>query len=373
MLAWRHPLEGHYEIFFFFSFYHIGGAEKVHASIAKALRHEKGIIFFTRTSHNDLFLEDFKASGHRIIDISRFTDNKWMYWKNIIYRGLISGYINSQPGKKIVFNGQSNFGYKLSRWINRDIPQIELIHSLSNFSYIRIPFLPFYRSTIMISKNRIDDHMALYKRYGIPEKYPDKIEYIINGISLPDNPVPRQFTGKELSLLYVGRDTPEKRVHLVRDIAGASRKAGLPVTLTYTGDVSSVIPKTDEARFYGNVGVEKQMDEIYRASDVLLITSSEEGFPMVVMEAMARGCIILATPVGDIPLHIQSGINGFLLSQVSNEPMIVEDAVKIIKKMLADPDLCAFISAMNIKYAAEHFGLVTFEKNYQELFDNYLY
>ena len=363
-----------YDIFFFFPFYHIGGAEKVHAQIAAAMRNRKAVIFFTRKSSNAFFLEDFKSSGHRIIDISAFTDNKWKYWNNLVYRGIISSYINQQQKKKVVFNGQSNFGYKVSRWINEDIPQVELIHSLSSFSYIRIPFLPFYRETVMISRNRINDHLELYQKFGIPESFRQKIKYIINGIPLPENIPVKMFSGATLNLLYAGRDTKEKRVHLVREIGKACEQKGLPFSITYMGDVSGVIPDQgkEKARFYGNVSDMSLINNIYLEADVLLITSSEEGFPMVVMEAMARGCIILATPVGDIPVHVQQGINGFLFSEVKDEQKIIEEAVYLVKKLLSDPLLCMAISANNIKYAKEHFGLTIFEKNYQQLFDNYL-
>ena len=363
-----------YDLFFFFPFYHIGGAEKVHAQIAAAMRNRKAVIFFTRKSSNAFFLEDFKSSGHRIIDISAFTDNKWKYWNNLVYRGIISSYINQQQKKKVVFNGQSNYGYKVSRWINEDIPQVELIHSLSSFSYIRIPFLPFYRETVMISRNRINDHLELYQKFGIPESFRQKIKYIINGIPLPENIPVKMFSGATMNLLYAGRDTKEKRVHLVREIGKACEQKMLPFSITYMGDVSGVIPDQgkEKARFYGNVSDTALINNIYREADVLLITSSEEGFPMVVMEAMARGCIILATPVGDIPVHVQQGINGFLFSQVKDEQKIIEEAVILVQKLLSDPSLCSAISANNIKYAKEHFGLAIFEKNYQQLFDNYL-
>ncbi len=373
-LATKKPLTEQFDIFFFFPFYHIGGAEKVHVNIANALKNRKAIIFFTRKSHNDFFFEDFRNSGHKIIDISAYTDNKWKYWNNLVYRGIISAHINRQPGKTLVFNGQSNFGYKVSRWISEGIPQIELIHSLSSFSYIRIPFLPFYRETVMISRNRIIDHLALYKKFGIPESFNNTIRYILNGISLPERPLPKIFSGKEIKLLYAGRDSPEKRVYLVRDIFNACKKDGLPVSLFYMGDVSGTIKDTREpgTTFFGNVGDPALIDKIYTEADVLLITSSEEGFPMVVMEAMAKGCIILATPVGDIPVHIQQGENGFLFKEVNNEHDIVKEGVQIISMMLADPSLCAGISANNINYAAGHFGLATFENNYRQLFDKYL-
>src|SRR5688572_20813934 len=151
IIARAKPLKKEYETFFFFPFYHIGGAEKVHAHIAKATGNKNCIIYFTRKSQNDLFHSEFAASGCTMKDISKYTDNKWIYFVNIIFRGIISQYINQQKQQPIVFNGQCNFGYKLSPWIKKRIPQLELIHSLCSFSYIRIPFLPFIHRTVMIS------------------------------------------------------------------------------------------------------------------------------------------------------------------------------------------------------------------------------
>jgi hypothetical protein len=47
------PLKKEYRVFFFFPFYHTGGAEKVHAQIANATGGNDCIIFF----HHALFCE----------------------------------------------------------------------------------------------------------------------------------------------------------------------------------------------------------------------------------------------------------------------------------------------------------------------------
>src|SRR6187402_3523393 len=98
------PLKKEYRIFYFFPFYHTGGAEKVHAQIAKATGGNDCIIFFTRRSDDHRFIGDFKKTGCEIKDISVYTDNKWLYFLNLVYRGVITGYINSQKLKPIVFN-----------------------------------------------------------------------------------------------------------------------------------------------------------------------------------------------------------------------------------------------------------------------------
>ena len=143
LIARLYPLKKEYRIFFFFPFYHTGGAEKVHAQIAEATGGEDCIIYFTKRSSDKRFFEDFKNSRCQIKEISGFTDNKWLYFFNLIYRGIITGYINKQKQPPVVFNGQCNFAYKISPWIKRQIRQFELIHSLNSFSYIRIPFIPF--------------------------------------------------------------------------------------------------------------------------------------------------------------------------------------------------------------------------------------
>ena len=375
VIAGSRPLKTSYEVYFFFPFHHIGGAERVHASIVQALRGRRALVIFTRRSHNEGFLQSFRDTGLDIMDISAYTDNKWKYWNNLIYRGIFSGYINKQQAPCVIFNGHSNFAYKLSRWIRKDIPQLELIHSFSSFSYIRVPFIPFYRETVMISRNRIQDHINLYSKWGIPTHYDARIRYVLNGIDLPERKA-HHFRQDRLDLLYVGRGTPEKRVHLAAAIARELRKEKLPVQTGFVGDVDASLEDDNlqhDTR-YGNVDDAAKLDDIYcRHGDVLLITSDQEGFPMVIMEAMARGSIILATPVGDIPVHVKTGVNGHLFTTVKQEQQIIREAVEYIRLLLTDPELCRFISDNNIRYAYENFGLPNFERQYRELIERHLH
>jgi glycosyltransferase involved in cell wall biosynthesis len=363
------PLQNNYDIFFFFPFYHTGGAEKVHAQIAMALRARRGLIIFTRKSENEGFMQAFRASGHDVLDISSRTDNKSRYWDNLVWRGFISQQINQQFRPPLIFNGQCNFGYKCAPWIRREITQIELIHSFNSFSRIRIPFIPFYSKTVMISRKAISDHMAQYRSLGIGKKRQERITYICNGVEIPGDAGEKDFEAQELRVLYAGRGTAEKRVHLTEDIAEACRAAGLPVRFTMMGDVEAGLRRKvpGSLQLLGNLTDTGEIDRAYRDADILILTSSEEGFPMVVMEAMARGLIILATPVGDLPAHIRDSESGFLFSSSVSEDTIRQEGVTFITRLLSDRDLCRRISVHNREYARLHFSLERFEESYRNL------
>ncbi len=368
LIATFRPLKKEYRIFFFFPFYHTGGAEKVHAQIAGATGGTDCIIFFTRRSDDDRFIDDFKKTGCDIKDISVSTDNKWLYFLNLVYRGIITGYINSQKLKPIVFNGQCNFGYKISPWIHDTIKQVELIHSLNSFSYIRIPFIPFIDKTVMISRQRIEDHKKLYQRYQVPLHYAERIVYICNGIPLPPS-IKSERPFSPFTILYAGRPGPEKRIHLITAMARELQKENKDIQFEMIGDLSAIvdIPALPFIKFHGNINDPEKINSIYARSHLLLITSSTEGFPMVIMEAMANGCAIIATPVGDIPFHVKNGENGFLFSSVENESAIISEACEKIIWLKNSPGQWKKISETNARYAAEFFGIEQFNAAYKNL------
>jgi glycosyltransferase involved in cell wall biosynthesis len=56
----------------------------------------------------------------------------------------------------------------------------------------------------------------------------------------------------------------------------------------------------------------EQMDSLYRRADLVVLTSRSEGIPLVLMEAMARGNLVLAPAITGIPELVTPGETGFL-------------------------------------------------------------
>jgi glycosyltransferase involved in cell wall biosynthesis len=76
------------------------------------------------------------------------------------------------------------------------------------------------------------------------------------------------------------------------------------------------------------IGVPQMLAPIYVAADLLLLTPRIEGLPLAVIEALATGCPVAATDVGDIGCIVHDGVNG-RLGSADNTSSLVEPIAAI--------------------------------------------
>ncbi|WP_173202125.1 glycosyltransferase family 4 protein [Geobacter sp. SVR] len=179
---------------------------------------------------------------------------------------------------------------------------------------------------------------------------------------------PRKNRTGRLKVLYVGRGSEEKRVHLAGKAAAVCARQEMPVDFVFVGNVEHAIAREDRhwCRFMGELANPSEMAALYASADVLVLTSSREGFPMAVMEAMAHGMVPVVTPVGGIPDHVRNGENGILLSH--DESQLPAEIAARLSELCASPDLLDLISRNAYDYAASSFSRSRFCGAYRELF-----
>jgi glycosyltransferase involved in cell wall biosynthesis len=101
----------------------------------------------------------------------------------------------------------------------------------------------------------------------------------------------------------------------------------------------------DRVRFLGRVAHEK-LPEVYGAADALVLASEREGWPNVLLEAMACGTPVVATRVGGVPEIVQGRDAGALVGERTSEAIAAA-----LRDLLASPPA----RAMTRRYA-EGFG-----------------
>ena len=176
----------------------------------------------------------------------------------------------------------------------------------------------------------------------------------------------KTFKGR-LNLLFVGRLEKEKGLDdLFRLIEYKNNRKNIQ-SLTIIGESKYQKKYLDWAsnitldiQFCGSLP-RHEVFKYYSNSQILILLSKSEGFPKVIMEAGAFGCVPIISDLKEIKYVIKDNINGFILKNDSNH------INKRFSKVLSDSESLKFCSK-NISKESEKY---TFE-NYLKLLKNAL-
>lgn len=364
-------LTGEFDLVCLFPGYALGGAEKVHADIIACFPEKRVLVLFTRRSANDKMYHLFDLPHVTLLDISRFTDNKAKYWQNFIWRGICAGFINRHQKRPVVFSGQCNFGYKLLPHLDREVRKVELIHvAEKKFSWITFPFIGLIDRRIMISDIIIQRALDFYRQIGVPHKYDSRIQKIINQTPIPES-IPVRIYNDPIKVYYAGRGGYPKRLYLLMEIIRRCQANQLPLSFHFAGSMEDEIPGDlrNSITYHGEIPGGEPMRALHRQMDILLMVSASEAFPMLIMEAMAHGALVVSTNVGGIPEHIHHGENGLLIED-STEEEIIKNGVLILTELCTNREKLKRLAEASRSYAEKHFSEESFCNAYHQAFFN---
>jgi glycosyltransferase involved in cell wall biosynthesis len=106
-------------------------------------------------------------------------------------------------------------------------------------------------------------------------------------------------------------------------------------------------PLGDRVRF---LGWRPDVETVYAASDVVLLTSDNEGMPVSLIEAASVGTPAVSTDVGSAREVVVDGETGFVTTPV------VSELAAAARRILADPELRARMSAAATAHARRQFS-----------------
>lgn len=157
---------------------------------------------------------------------------------------------------------------------------------------------------------------SIFRLYQVPLQ---NIKIFSNAVSVSEV-ITKTFGNDKLHIMFMGRFSKEKGIQVLVNALIELKASGVAFDISVygSGPLESYIIKSLSAEigddfFFGGVvnGIEKE--KAFMCADVLILPSLWEGLPMVLLEAMSLGVVVVATPVGSITDLIRDGENGVLV------------------------------------------------------------
>lgn len=345
---------------FFFPYTHMGGAERVHADIVQAFSQEICMVVFTGFSKDVSFIHRFNHPNTIVLNIPQCLHHPFTKRQaRIAFQTFLK-----ENSKLRTLGSNSAYYFELLPHMQSDAVCVDVIHAFkfqpeANLSHLKyINFALRLNHRVFISQNSKTEFKAFLKHHLYGPEVLERLVFIANATD-----VPKFFLSKPqtFTVIFVGRDSAEKRFHLFERIALKVKKLDTTISFQTAG-----IPRaSNNIILHHGVLSENALSSLYQQATLLVLCSSREGFPLVVMEAMANGVVPICTSVGDIPNHLDAN-NGVLIN-TTDEQNIIDEMCAAILNLRVESGLLQELSKNAHAYALKHFSRNEFESTYRQL------
>lgn len=174
---------------------------------------------------------------------------------------------------------------------------------------------------------------------------------------LPDSRVAREELGLPTSgtvVAYVGRLTrikrPDRLVAVAREVIAAVPDAIFAIC--GDGELAAELSSAahDLGRSVRLLGWRADVEKVYAAADLVLLTSDNEGMPVSLIEAGLAGVPVVATNVGSVSEVVNDGSTGVLTR------CDADDLARNVIRLLRDDKLRRQMGRAAASWSREQFG-----------------
>jgi phosphatidylinositol alpha-mannosyltransferase len=224
-------------------------------------------------------------------------------------------------------------------------PQVGTFHSTGGVGVLQDTFRNYLASVV----DKLDARIAVSPTAAATaaQSFPGDYRIIPNGVDIerfsPTLPAFDEWRDPDrVNLLFVGRLDPRKGVHLlIEAMPEVSRRTQGRVRLIVIGDsylrprFEASVPAAvrDRVWFLGHVPKD-DLPRWYRSGDIFVSPASgNESFGIVLLEAMASGCPVVASDIPGYRSVVQPDVNGMMFT-----PGSVESLTDTLVRLVNDPE-----------------------------------
>jgi glycosyltransferase involved in cell wall biosynthesis len=177
-----------------------------------------------------------------------------------------------------------------------------------------------------------------------------------------------------LHVAFVGTLSEEKGCFDLAAATAAARSSGADVYVTFAGKERRAgeaallrlhcahLGLGQAAQFVGHLRL-PALRRLYRDADALCLPSYREGLPLAVLEAMAMGLPVVASPVGAVPDVVVDGVTGMLV-----KPGDVDALQSALSLLAADPKWAEALGAAGRATIAKTASAATIAERWHDLY-----
>ncbi|WP_179232754.1 glycosyltransferase [Paenibacillus rigui] len=292
---------------------HVGGVETVFYQIVKSLYNKYDfIIATTKSSEGHPWVNLFQPFVKRIYHLDSFlktNNDRYLFLKTLIESYDVSA----------IHISNSQFGYNILPFIKRDFPNINIFDTLhmeepwSKWDYFdfSVHYSEYIGKTVVLTESQAQT---------LVEKCPQKkgkIVKISNGFEISIGN--RYQKNNVFTVVFIARLAKQKQPLIFLKIAKRfkSKFKDVPIQFHMYGDGELRRKVGFYINLWGLRSVVKlfpftnQVQKVLTESHVLLMPSMREGLPMIGLEAMNSGTVVVASNVAgwnDLIIHEETGI-----------------------------------------------------------------
>ena len=209
---------------------------------------------------------------------------------------------NDQSPSQLIFNY-----FKMNNGFGQKV--VEMIANLLNGSKAVITW------TNYSAKGFVDD--------GVEQS-------LVHMIPLPMEVRCKKKEHRGIKVLFVGRDYYRKGGDIALKVMMNVLQKHSEVTFTYVG--KATIPEHPRIKHYEGVS-RKQLEDLYRNSDVLLYPSRDEAYGLAALEALSYGIPVIASNLPSLREIVEDSVDGYIAKSEEDYAQKLEEIIDSPEKL----------------------------------------